>query len=352
MIDHFNNAIGTDGFEFVEFTTPDPTRLCEEFECMGFTNVGSHRSKTVTLMRQNDIHFIVNSEPDSDAAKFATLHGDSANAMAFRVGNTAHALELVRERGAVVVEPKVGPMELAIPAVAGVGGSLIYLVDRYGSKNIYDVDFNLEEDAYARAGGYLTHVDHLTHNLNRGNLSTLSSFYERVFDFHEQQRFDIQGQQTGLLSRAMTSACGKIRIPLNEPTDDESQIEEFLDRYHGEGIQHIALHTDDIFDAVDRLSASGIEFQETPDTYYDTVNDRVGNHGLDLEAMHKRGILIDGSKKYGYLLQIFTKDMIGPIFFEIIQRLGNEGFGEGNFQALFESIERDQIQRGVLNVSR
>lgn len=351
MTNQYSNSIGTDGFEFVEFTTPDPTRLCEEFERMGFTNVGSHRNKAVTLMRQNDIHFIVNSEPHSAASKFATLHGDSANAIAFRVRNTAHAIGLARKRGAVIVEPTVGPMELAIPAVSGVGGSLIYLVDRYGDKNIYDVDFNLDDEAYAKTDGCLTHVDHLTHNLKRGNLATLSFFYERVFDFHEQQRFDIQGQQTGLLSRAMTSDCGKIRIPLNESSDDQSQIEEFLDRYHGEGIQHIALHTDNIFDAVDRLSASGVEFQETPDTYYEAVNERVGDHGLPLEEMQKRGILIDGSKQHGYLLQIFTKDMIGPIFFEIIQRLGNVGFGEGNFQALFESIERDQIQRGVLNGS-
>ena len=346
-----DNAMGTDGFEFVEFAAPDVSHLCDQFERMGFTYVGDHRHKAVKLFRQNDIHFVVNEEPDSAAADFAALHGDSANAMAFRVKDVVHALKLASERGAEIVESRVGPMELAIPAIAGVGGALIYLVDRYGDQNIYQVDFKLDERAYSSATGCLSNIDHLTHNLERGHLATLSSFYERVFDFHEHQRFDIHGKQTGLVSRAMTSACGKIRIPLNESCDEQSQIEEFLHRYRGEGIQHIALHTDNIFEAVDRLTANGIEFQETPDTYYDLIDERVGEHGLNLDEMHKRGILIDGSTQDGYLLQIFTKDMIGPIFFEIIQRLGNEGFGEGNFQALFESVERDQEQRGVLNVS-
>lgn len=344
-----NNLIGTDGFEFVEFTSPDPDRLREGFEKLGFSLIGTHRRKEVQLFRQNDIHFILNREPNSSAASFAEQHGDSANAMAFRVLDAERAMELAIARGATAVKSDVGPMELSIPAVAGVGGSLIYLVDRYGDQTIYDVDFVLDSGGIKDSGGPLSHIDHLTHNLERGNLSKLADFYERVFDFHEAQRFQIHGAQTGLVSKAMTGACGKVRIPLNESADDQSQIEEFLQRYHGEGIQHIALHTDDIYSAVDTLRRNGVEFQSTPDTYYEMLEDRVTEHGQDVQAMQDRQILIDGSPEEGFLLQIFTQDMVGPIFFEIIQRLGNKGFGEGNFQALFESIERDQQRRGVLS---
>ncbi len=342
------DPIGTDGFEFVEFTSVQPERLCSIFQQLGMSRVGKHLHKDVSLFRQNDIHFIVNGEPNSAASSFARQHGDSANAMAFRVTDAARAIELAQDRGATVRETEVGPMELSIPAVEGVGGSLIYLVDRYGDRTIYDVDFHLEPE-YENCAGPLTHVDHLTHNLERGNLYKFAEFYENVFDFHEHQRFQIQGVQTGLVSKAMTSACGKVRIPLNESADDKSQIEEYLQRYRGEGIQHIALHTDDIYSAVDQLRRSGVEFQSTPDTYYEMLPDRVVGHGQDIREMQDRQILIDGSPDDGFLLQIFTQDLIGPIFFEIIQRMGNTGFGEGNFQALFESVERDQQRRGVLS---
>lgn len=341
--------IGTDGFEFVEFTSPDPNCLRDRFEKLGFSLVGKHRSKNVHLYQQNDISFILNGEPNTSASHFAAEHGDSANAMAFRVQDSHQAIELAQERGATRVEASVGPMELSIPAIVGVGGSLIYLVDRYGDQTIYDVDFQLLPECSRNPSGPLTHVDHLTHNLKRGNLMKLAEFYEQVFDFHEAQRFQIQGVQTGLVSKAMTGACGKLRIPLNESADDQSQIEEYLQRYGGEGIQHIALHTSDIYQAVDELRSNGIEFQSTPDTYYEMLEDRVRDHGQDVSKMQERQILIDGSPEDGFLLQIFTQDMIGPIFFEIIQRLGNKGFGEGNFQALFESVERDQQRRGVLN---
>ena len=344
-----NNLIGTDGFEFVEFTSPQPDRLREGFEKLGFSLVGKHRRKEVLLFRQNDIHFILNCEPDSAASEFADSHGDSANAMAFRVLDAERAMELAIARGATPVKSDVGPMELSIPAVAGVGGSLIYLVDRYGAKTIYDVDFQLDPECDVDSSGPLSHIDHLTHNLERGNLVKFAEFYERVFDFHEAQKFQIHGVQTGLVSKAMTGACEKVRIPLNESADEQSQIEEFLQRYRGEGIQHIALHTDDIYSTVDTLRHNGIEFQSTPDTYYEMLPDRVKDHGQDVREMQDRQILIDGSPDTGFLLQIFTQDMIGPIFFEIIQRLGNKGFGEGNFQALFESIERDQQRRGVLS---
>lgn len=341
--------IGTDGFEFVEFTSPEPDYLRKRFENLGFSLVGKHRSKNVHLYQQNDISFILNGEQNTRASQFASEHGDSANAIAFRVHDVGQAMELAEKRGATRVGNPVGPMELSIPAVLGVGGSLIYLVDRYGDRTIYDVDFELAPESARFPVGPLSHVDHLTHNLKRGNLINLANFYEQVFDFQEAQRFQIQGFQTGLVSKAMMGACGKLRIPLNESADDKSQIEEYLQRYHGEGIQHIALHTDDIYSAVDTLRSNGIEFQSTPDTYYEMLGERVKDHGQDVREMQDRQILIDGSPEEGFLLQIFTQDMIGPIFFEIIQRLGNKGFGEGNFQALFESVERDQQRRGVLS---
>jgi 4-hydroxyphenylpyruvate dioxygenase len=343
------NPMGTDGFEFVEYTAPDPELLRTLFERLGFPVVARHRSKNVTLHRQGDINFIINAEPDGFAQKFAQLHGPSACAMGFRVKDATYAYRRAIELGAKAVETDVGPMELKIPAIEGIGGSLIYLVDRYGEHTIYDVDFVPVNDVAAPTAG-LTYIDHLTHNVARGNMNKWAGFYERLFNFREIRYFDIEGQKTGLFSRAMTSPCGKIRIPINESQDDKSQIEEYLREYQGEGIQHIALGTDDIFATVDALRRHGVQFQDTPDTYYEGINARVPGHHEKVEELQKRRILIDGNpeKGEGLLLQIFTQNVIGPIFFEIIQRKGNEGFGEGNFKALFESIELDQIRRGVV----
>jgi 4-hydroxyphenylpyruvate dioxygenase len=358
MAEIFDNPLGTDGFEFVEFTSPRPEELAQLFRRFGFQEVGRHRHKAVSHYRQGDINFILNREPRSLAEDFARRHGPSANAMAFRVKDAAAAYREALRRGATPVEQPVGPMELRIPAIAGIGGLAIYLVDRYGARTIYDVDFEpvagagegTQEGTQVRTGVGLTHIDHLTHNLHRGHLDQWAAFYERIFNFREIRHFDIEGRLTGLVSRAMTSPCGKIRIPLNESRDEHSQIEEFLARYHGEGIQHIALATDDIHATVEALRERGIPFQDTPDTYYEAVDQRLPGHGEDLVRLRADGILIDGGpgQGQGLLLQIFTRDAVGPIFFEIIQRKGNEGFGEGNFQALFESIERDQIRRGVL----
>jgi 4-hydroxyphenylpyruvate dioxygenase len=344
------NPLGTDGFEFVEFTGPKPDELALVLDSLGFIEIGRHRHKDVSHYRQGDINFILNREAQGQASRFAQRHGPSANAMAFRVKDAARAVEVAVERGAKVIEQPVGPMELKIPAIEGVGGLMIYLVDRYGARTIYDVDFDPVAPAPVTSGVGLTRIDHLTHNLQRGHMAHWTDFYERVFNFREIRYFDIEGKLTGLVSRALTSPCGLIRIPLNESRDDRSQIEEFLQRYHGEGIQHIALACDDICAVVERLRSRGVPFQETPATYYEAVPARVPGHGQDLERLHKNGILIDGAPNQGQglLLQIFTRDAIGPIFFEIIQRKGNEGFGEGNFRALFESIELDQIRRGVL----
>ncbi|MGQ0430415.1 MAG: 4-hydroxyphenylpyruvate dioxygenase [Gammaproteobacteria bacterium] len=348
MANLFDNPMGTDGFEFVEYTAPDPDLLRRLFARMGFPVSARHRSKNVTLHRQGDINFIINAEPGGFGQRFAREHGPSACAMAFRVKDAAAAFRRAVEQGAKAVETPVGPMELAIPAIEGIGGSLIYLVDRYGERTIYDVDFMpVPDPAPVRQAG-LTVIDHLTHNVRRGNMDRWAGFYEKLFNFREIRYFDIEGKKTGLFSRAMTSPCGKIRIPINESQDDKSQIEEYIREYHGEGIQHIALFTDDIYSTVDALAAYGIEFQDTPDTYYEGVNARVDGHRESLARMQERRILIDGNAKDGILLQIFTKNVIGPIFFEIIQRKGNEGFGEGNFRALFESIELDQERRGVI----
>jgi 4-hydroxyphenylpyruvate dioxygenase len=351
MAELFENPIGTDGFEFVEFTGPDPAAIRRYFEALGFTAVAKHRSKNVLRFKQGDINFILNMEPGGQPADFRKVHGPSANAMAFRVKDSRRAFEEALKRGAKPVDMPVGPMELDIPCIEGIGGAYVYLVDRYGAQTIYDVDFRPIPDAdESMANAGLTYLDHLTHNLFRGNMDQWADYYERIFNFREIRYFDIEGKLTGLFSKAMTSPCGKIRIPLNESRDDKSQIEEFLEIYRGEGIQHIALGTDDIYRTVAQLRARGLAFQDTPDTYYEAIDKRVPGHGEDVARLKKDRILIDGAptEGQGLLLQIFTQNAVGPIFFEIIQRKGNEGFGEGNFKALFESIELDQIRRGVL----
>jgi 4-hydroxyphenylpyruvate dioxygenase len=346
----WENPVGTDGFEFVEYTAPDVSQLHALFERMGFRAVARHRSKAVTLYRQGDVNFVVNAEPESHGSRFAKMHGPSACAMAFRVKDAAHAYNKLIEEGAKPFQNQVGPMELNIPAIEGIGGSVIYLVDRYGEHSIYDVDFVPTDPAkgFRHEGTGLTEIDHVTHNVYRGNMNQWAGFYEKLFNFREVRYFDIEGKLTGLKSRAMTSPDGKIRIPINESSDDKSQIEEYLHLYHGEGIQHIALGSSDIYRSVENLKALGTQFQDSPDTYYERIDNRLKGHGEDVERMKRNRILIDGGSEQGLLLQIFTQNAIGPIFFEIIQRKGNEGFGEGNFRALFESIEADQIKRGVL----
>jgi len=360
----WDNPMGTDGFEFIEYAAPDPAALGALFESMGFTAIARHRHKKVTLYRQGDVNFIINAEPDSFAQRFARQHGPSICAIAFRVQDAAAAYRRALELGAWGFDSKSGPMELNIPAIKGIGDSLLYFVDRWRGKDgaaggigdisIYDVDFVPIEGADARPAGFgLTFIDHLTHNVHRGRMKEWAEFYERLFNFREVRYFDIEGKLTGLKSKAMTSPCGKIRIPINESSDDKSQIAEYLDLYHGEGIQHVALGTDDIYATVQAMKDNGVAFQDTIDTYYDLVDKRLPNHGERLAELRRLRILIDGATHQGapneLLLQIFTQPVIGPIFFELIQRKGDEGFGEGNFRALFESIELDQIRRGVLS---
>jgi 4-hydroxyphenylpyruvate dioxygenase len=353
MEDPHDNPLGLDGFEFVEFTGPDPEALAGLFSAMGFTHLATHRSKNVRRYAQGDINFLLNMDAGGQVADFRAKHGPSANAMAFRVKDARIAFEEALRRGAKPVNGPLGPMELNIPAIEGIGGSNLYLVDRYGAHEIYDVDFTPTPRATKDQNSTGLHtLDHLTHNVNRGRMSHWAEFYQRIFNFRQIRYFDIEGQATGLFSKAMTAPDNKIRIPLNESQDEHSQIEEFLKQYKGEGIQHLALATDDIFATVDKLRANGIRFQDAPATYFDLIDKRLPGHGHDVAAMRERSILIDGAPETGggILLQIFTENMVGPIFFEIIQRKGNEGFGEGNFKALFESLELDQIRRGVVKV--
>jgi len=346
------NPLGIDGFEFVEFAAPDAALLHSLFRHMGFTAVAKHRERKVTLYRQGDINFLVNEEPDSFAADFARAHGPSACGFAIRVADAARARAWAVDRGAAALTNKSVTLPVRTPVIEGIGGSALYLVDRYGERgSIYDNNFEYFDGIDRNPEGFgLTFIDHLTHNVYQGNMDKWAGFYERIFNFREIRYFDIKGAQTGLVSRAMTAPDGMVRIPINEATDDKSQIAEYLDEYNGEGIQHIALFTNDIYASVEALRADGIEFLDVPDTYYEMVDGRVPGHKEDLVRMQDSRILIDADKEtqQRLLLQIFTQTCVGPIFFEIIQRKGNEGFGEGNFQALFESIERDQMRRGVL----
>ncbi|WP_066706271.1 4-hydroxyphenylpyruvate dioxygenase, partial [Curvibacter delicatus] len=332
-----------------------PNLLEPLFEKMGFSLVARHRSKDVLLYRQGEINFIVNREPRSLASYFAAEHGPSACGLAFRVRDAHQAYARALELGAQPVEIPTGPMELRLPAIRGIGGAPLYLIDRFeDGKSIYDIDFEWVEGADRRPRGHgLRLIDHLTHNVYRGRMAYWGQFYERLFNFREIRYFDIQGEYTGLTSKAMTAPDGKIRIPLNEESSrGAGQIEEFLMQFNGEGIQHVALLTDDLQASVDALQLAGIPLMTAPnDVYYEMLGERLPGHGQPVPELQARGILLDGStagEKPRLLLQIFSQTLLGPVFFEFIQRQGDEGFGEGNFKALFESLERDQIRRGAL----
>jgi len=358
MPDLFENPMGLTGFEFVEFASPTPNVLEPLFEKMGFSRVAEHRSKDVTLYRQGEINFVINREPKSVAAYFAAEHGPSACGMAFRVRDAHLAYRRALELGAQPIDIPTGPMELRLPAIKGIGGAPLYLIDRYGDgTSIYDIDFRFIEGVDRHPAGHgLRLIDHLTHNVYRGRMAHWADFYQRLFNFRELRYFDIKGEYTGLASKAMTAPDGKIRIPLNEEASSTTgQIEEFLMKFSGEGIQHVALLTDDLLATVDRLRASGVPLMSAPPaTYYEMLVDRLPAHGETTAELQSRGILLDGSTEGGkprLLLQIFSECLLGPVFFEFIERKGDEGFGEGNFKALFESLERDQIRRGVLSAA-
>ncbi|MBK8273651.1 MAG: 4-hydroxyphenylpyruvate dioxygenase [Sphingomonadales bacterium] len=358
MADLFENPLGLDGFEFIEFCAPEKGLLEPVFEKLGFTRIARHRSKDVDLWRQGEINLIANYEPRSPAAYFAAEHGPSACGMGFRVRNAKLAYDQAVARGAEPVETRTGPMELRLPAIRGIGGAIIYLIDRYGDAlSIYDIDFEYlpAVDRHPVGAGFKL-IDHLTHNVYGGRMDHWAKFYERIFNFREIRYFDIKGEYTGLTSRAMTAPDGKIRIPLNEEGKaGGGQIEEFLRQYNGEGIQHIAFICDDLIACLDRVRALGVPLMAAPPaTYYEMLEERLPGHGEPVAELQARGILLDGSTDDGdprLLLQIFSQTMVGPVFFEFIQRKKDEGFGEGNFTALFKSMERDQMRRGALETA-
>ena len=278
--------------------------------------------------------------------------------MTVRVGDSHKAKERAVDLGTQPVDVPTEPMELKLPAIKGIGGAPLYLIDRFeDGKSIYDIDFEFLPGVERHPKGHgFRIIDHLTHNVYRGRMAHWGGFYEKLFNFREIRYFDIQGEYTGLTSRAMTAPDGLIRIPLNEEAGKggSGQIEEFLLKFNGEGIQHIALLTDDLAASVDALQMAGVPLMTAPnDIYYEMLEERLPGHGEPVKELATRGILLDGSTQGGdkrLLLQIFSETLLGPVFFEFIQRKSDEGFGEGNFKALFESLERDQIRRGALQV--
>ncbi|MFC2968128.1 4-hydroxyphenylpyruvate dioxygenase [Acidimangrovimonas pyrenivorans] len=348
------NPAGTDGFEFVEFAHPEPEKLRETFAKMGYALTGRHKTKNVELWQQGDVTYLLNAEPNTHAAAFIEEHGPCAPSMGWRVADARHAFDHAVAKGATPYEGDGKVMD--VPAIVGIGGSLIYFIDQYYDTSPYNAEFEwLAQSKPAGVGFY--YLDHLTHNVHKGNMDVWFKFYGDIFNFREIRFFDIEGKYTGLFSRALTSPDGRIRIPINEDRGETGQIVEYLKRYNGEGIQHIAVGTEDIYASVDAISDKGVKFMpKPPHSYYEMSRERVHGHEEPLEAMEKHGILIDGEGVVGggetrILLQIFSRTVIGPIFFEFIQRKGDDGFGEGNFRALFESIEQDQIERGVLEAN-
>lgn len=340
----WENPIGLDGMEFLEFAAPDPDEMERLFYRLGFKMIAKHKNKNVFLYRQGKVQFVLNKEPNSFAEKFYKEHGPSICATGFRVKDAQHAFSETVKRGA---KPCTDEQSHSFSTIYGIGDSAVYFVDKYEELASYSEDFMFFENEPKTIGFGFKYVDHMTNNVPKGEMSKWCNFYESIFNFKEVRFFDIKGQKTGLNSKVMRSPCQKIVIPINEPTEGKSQIQEYLDEYHGSGIQHVALATDDIIETVRQMRKQGIEFLDTPDSYYDMINERVPNVTEDIEVLRDLKILVDGDDE-GYLLQIFTKNLIGPIFLEVIQRKNHFGFGEGNFQALFDAIERDQKARGYL----
>lgn len=355
-----HNPMGTDGFEFVEYAHPEPEKLHALFRLMGFTPVAKHKTKKITVYRQGDINYLVNEEPGTHGVDFVAKHGPCAPSMAFRVVDAKRAYERALALGAEAADVTPAQKTLDVPAIKGIGGSLLYFVDRYGATgSAYDIEFDwLRENNPRPEGAGLFYLDHLTHNVHRGRMDVWCGFYEKLFNFRQIRFFDIEGRASGLFSRALTSPDGKIRIPINEDAGDSGQIEEYLKVYRGEGIQHIACGVKDIYKTIETLRADGLPFMPSPpETYFERIDARLPGHGENILVLQKNGILIDGEGVVDggmtkVLLQIFSANAIGPIFFEFIQRKGDDGFGEGNFKALFESIEEDQIRRGVLQAPK
>lgn len=340
-----NNPLGLDGIEFTEYASAEVDYMEKVFLDFGFSKLKRHHQKDITYFNQNDIHFLLNNEQAGFSHEFTKAHGPAVCSMGWRVKDAEYAYKTAIERGA---KPAEGNKDLPYPAIYGIGNSLIYFIDTYGGKgNIYDENFvDLDNPVKQADKGFLV-IDHMTNNVYKGTMERWSNFYKDVFGFTEVRYFDIKGAQTGLTSYALRAPCGKFCIPINEGNEEKSQIEEYLRDHNGPGVQHIAFLTRNILASLDAMEGSAIKTLDINPEYYDTVFDRVPNVKEDHARIKHHQVLVDGSEN-DYLLQIFTKNLFGPIFIEIIQREENFGFGEGNFQALFESIERDQAKRGVL----
>ena len=343
------NPAGLKGVDFIEYTSPEPKKLAQLWRSMGFQHKGHHKTKQVDLFGQGHTYFILNREKNTFAEDFSRQHGPSVCALAFRVRCAQTALKQSVAKGArALVSPD--KQSHSFPAIYGVGESLIYFVEEDISH--FKKEFKNPSPEETKISAGLLSVDHLTHNVRQGDMQKWCDFYQEIFNFRETRYFDIQGSKTGLVSKVMRSPCGTITIPINEPAKGDkgqkSQIQEFLEELNGAGVQHIALSSRDIVTSVQKLKQQGICFMDVPDTYYDTLLERVPSLKEDVSHLRENKILADGDDK-NYLLQIFTKNVIGPVFYEVITRQGHDGFGEGNFQALFDAIERDQIQRGYLD---
>jgi len=341
------NPLGLRGIEFTEFASPDTDFMHDVFGAFGFSKLKRHATKDILYYNQRDIHFLLNREKKGFSADFAKSHGPAICSMGWRVDNAEEAQAEAVRRGAKAAKPE--ETDLPYPAIYGIGDSLIYLIDQFGDKgNIYDQDFiDLEEKNVVEDLGFIE-IDHLTNNVFKGTMDTWAKFYKEVFGFTEVRYFDIKGQKTALLSYALRSPDGSFCIPINEGKDDNNnQIDEYLNQYNGPGVQHIAFRSDDLLASLDKLDRNVIDTLDIHDNYYEEVFNRVPGVTEDPKRIQDHQVLVDGDDK-GYLLQIFTKNLFGPIFIELIQRKENLGFGEGNFQALFESIERDQERRGVI----
>lgn len=343
------NPIGLDGVDFIEYSGPVAAYFETLFQKWGFTEVAANPAQTIKLFRQNDINFILNTEPGTFATQFAKLHGPCISSTGFRVFDADQAFKAAVERGAKPYHGTDGEKGATpFPAVYGIGDSLIYFMDKKNMKKLYTEIFKIPAGKENPKGVGFTVVDHFTNNVPRGEMQKWCDFYTKIFNFREARYFDIRGEKTGLISKVMRSPCSKFAVPINEPSDGKSQIQEYLDEYHGSGIQHLAMLTDDITATLESLKSSDLQFlTPPPHTYYSMLKDRLPMVSEDLNRLEKNAILVDGDHD-GYLLQIFSKNIIGPIFFEVIQRKGHDGFGNGNFQALFDAIERDQKERGYL----
>ncbi len=343
------NPLGLRGIEFIQFTALKPEHVHRTLKSLGFSRLMERADRTQFYYQQHDIHVLVDHAESGFERAFAEQHGPSICAMGWRFEDPDAAYKEALRRGARAFEPgNIGAPSLKFPAIYGIGDSILYFL---GSGDIPSL---LEGQGFAMMAmpervpskGFLR-IDHLTNNVYKNTMSYWADFYKNIFGFVEVRYFDIKGEKTGLTSYALRSPDGSFSIPINEGNESKSQIEEYLRDYRGPGVQHLALLSDDLLTSVEQLAGTGIETLDIMPEYYEEAFRRVPDVTEDRERIKTLQVLVDGDPE-GYLLQIFTQNLFGPIFIEMIQRKNHHAFGEGNFTALFQSIERDQERRGVL----